>query len=67
MTSRTPVEPDRWVIVYQEPGSGGLKMLDGLASDRAAELMVKALQGRGCVVHAARTQRDLMRALGARG
>ena len=67
MTDRTPVDPASWVIVYQGPGSGALEMIGGLASERAAEAMVKVLQSRGCVVHAARTQRDMAKAMGARG
>lgn len=63
---RRPLDPDLWVIAYQEPGSGELKMLDGLPNERMAEVFVGTLQRRGCVVHAARTQRDLMKALGAR-
>lgn len=67
MNDRRPLDPDLWVIAYQEPGSGVMRFVEGLPSDRAAEAMVKVLQSRGCVVHAARTQRDMAKAMGARG
>lgn len=61
---RRPIDPDLWLIAYQEPGSAELRFLGGLPSDRAAELRVKDLMSRGCVVHAARTQQDMAKALG---
>ena len=65
MTARIPVEPDRWVIVYQRPDSGDLE-LSVCLTERAADTTTRQLIARGCVVHAARTQRDLMRAIGAK-
>lgn len=67
MNDRRPLDPDLWVIAYQEPGSGVMRFVEGLPSDRAAEAMVKVLQSRGCVIHAARTQKDMAKAMGARG
>lgn len=61
-----PIDPDLWVIAYQERGSGAFEWARA-ATERAADEMTRRLIARGCVVHAARTQRDLMRALGARG
>ena len=55
------------MIAYQEPGSGELMFTGGIASERAADEKCRGLYARGCVVHAARTQRDLAKALGIRG
>ena len=65
-SDRVPLDPDRWVIVYQGPGSGDLQSRT-CPTERAADEMTRRLIAGGCVVHAARSQRDLMRAIGARG
>lgn len=64
-TDRVPLDPDRWVIVYQGRGSGDLSSCV-VASERAADATTRQLIARGCVVHAARTQKDLMKAIGAK-
>jgi hypothetical protein len=67
MTSdRIPLDPDLWVIAYQERGSGAFEWAKA-ATERAADEMTRRLIARGCVVHAARTQRDTAKALGIRG
>lgn len=65
-SDRVPLDPDRWVIVYQGRGSGDLSSCV-VASERAADATTRQLIASECVVYAARTQRDLMKAIGARG
>ena len=67
MSDRQPLDPDLWVIAYQERGSGKMRFIEGLPSERAADEKCRGLYARGCVVHAARTQRDFAKAMGARG
>mgnify|MGYP000219833119 CR=1 FL=1 len=67
MNDRRPLDPDLWVIAYQEPGSGVMRFAEGLPSERAADEKCRGLYSRGCVVHAARTQRDMAKAMGIRG
>ena len=64
---RLPIDPDLWVIAYQEPGSGVMRFAEGLPSERAADEKCRGLHSRGCVVHAVRTRGDMAKAMGITG
>lgn len=56
------LDPKRWIVLYQEKNSINIEM-KAYTSDMMADAAVRSLQERGHVVHAVRTQSDLVRAL----